>query len=109
VATLEAGLPATRSGRTAASPGTLGGTLEVPTVTPGTRRRGTAKVKERLRSTPRRAGAQGAADRETKSHDGGLIPKGMNFWGPPGTGKTLFAKAVARRIAPPSPFVSGGI
>src|SRR5262245_8176597 len=76
---------------------TLGGTLEVPTISLDKDIGGYAKVKEQLRNEilnllSRKE--QLTSEEQIRSIEE-LLPKGMIFWGPPGTGKTLFAKAMA--------------
>jgi cell division protease FtsH len=88
---------------------TLGGTLEVPTISLDNDIGGYAKVKERLRNEVLNLLArkeQLTAEEQIKSLEE-LIPKGMIFWGPPGTGKTLFAKAMASEIGAAVTVVSG--
>jgi cell division protease FtsH len=88
---------------------TLGGTLEVPTVSLEKDIGGYAKVKERLRSEVLDvlARKEGLTSEEQIRAMEELIPKGMIFWGPPGTGKTLFAKAIAAEIGAAVTVVSG--
>ena len=88
---------------------TLGGSLEVPSVSLERDIGGYAKVKERLRSDildvlVRKE--QLTSEEQIRATEE-LIPKGMIFWGPPGTGKTLFAKAVAAEIGAAVTVVSG--
>ena len=88
---------------------TLGGALEVPTVSLDRDIGGYAKVKERLRSDildvlSRKEQLTNEEQIRTMEE---LIPKGMIFWGPPGTGKTLFAKAIASEIGAAVTVVSG--
>ncbi len=88
---------------------TLGGTLEVPTISLDGDIGGYGKVKQRLRNEI--LDLLGRKDQLT-SEDAikgieELVPKGMIFWGPPGTGKTLFAKAMASEIGAAITVVSG--
>ncbi len=88
---------------------TLGGSLEVPSVSLDRDIGGYAKVKERLRSDILDVLArkeQLTSEEQIRAMEE-LIPKGMIFWGPPGTGKTLFAKAVAAEIGAAVTIVSG--
>ena len=88
---------------------TLGGALEVPTVSLDRDIGGYAKVKERLRSDilDVLARKEQLTNEEQIRAMEELIPKGMIFWGPPGTGKTLFAKAIASEIGAAVTVVSG--
>ena len=88
---------------------TLGGTLEVPTVSLDQDIGGYAKVKERLRPDVLDVLAckEELSNEEQIRAMEELIPKGMIFWGPPGTGKTLFAKAIAAEIGAAVTVVSG--
>jgi cell division protease FtsH len=88
---------------------TLGGTLEVPTISLDADIGGYAKVKEQLRNEilnllSRKE--QLTSEEQIKGIEE-LLPKGMIFWGPPGTGKTLFAKAMASEIGAAVTVVSG--
>src|SRR5262245_5298542 len=88
---------------------TLGGTLEVPTISLDGDIGGYAKVKERLRNEILNllAKKEGLTSEDQIKNIEELIPKGMIFWGPPGTGKTLFAKAMASEIGAAVTIVSG--
>jgi cell division protease FtsH len=88
---------------------TLGGTLEVPTVSLDRDIGGYARVKERLRNEVLDvlARKEQLTNEEQIRAMEELIPKGMIFWGPPGTGKTLFAKAIAAEIGAAVTVVSG--
>ncbi len=88
---------------------TLGGTLEVPSISFDRDIGGYAKVKEQLRNEVldllvRKEKLTG--EEQVRAIEE-LIPKGMIFWGPPGTGKTLFAKAMAAEIGAAVTIVSG--
>src|SRR6516162_1812083 len=88
---------------------TLGGTLEVPSISLDRDIGGYTKVKQRLRAEildvlTRKD--QLTSEEQIKSIEE-LIPKGLIFWGPPGTGKTLFAKAIAAEIGAAVSIVSG--
>jgi cell division protease FtsH len=88
---------------------TLGGTLEVPTISIANDIGGYARVKDRLRKEVLDVLArkeQLTNEEQIKAIEE-LIPKGMIFWGPPGTGKTLFAKAMASEIGAAVTVVSG--
>jgi cell division protease FtsH len=88
---------------------TLGGTLEVPTISFDKDIGGYAKVKEQLRNEVLNLLArkeQLTSEEQIKAIEE-LIPRGMIFWGPPGTGKTLFAKAMASEIGAAITVVSG--
>jgi cell division protease FtsH len=88
---------------------TLGGTLEVPSISFDRDIGGYAKVKQRLRSEILdilSAKEKLTNEEQIKSMEE-LIPRGMIFWGPPGTGKTLFAKAIASEIGAAITVVSG--
>jgi cell division protease FtsH len=88
---------------------TLGGTLEVPTVSLDKDIGGYARVKEQIRNEVLNLLARKEAltsEEQVRSMED-LIPKGMIFWGPPGTGKTLFAKAMASEIGAAVTVVSG--
>src|SRR3954466_12249002 len=88
---------------------TLGGTLEVPTISLDKDIGGYAKVKEQLRKEVLNLLArkdQLTTEEQIRAVEE-LIPKGMIFWGPPGTGKTLFAKAMASEIGAAVQVVSG--
>src|SRR5579884_4234533 len=88
---------------------TLGGTLEVPTISFDRDIGGYAKVKEQLRNEVLNllARKEQLTSEESIRSIEELIPKGMIFWGPPGTGKTLFAKAMASEIGAAVTIVSG--
>ncbi len=88
---------------------TLGGTLEVPTISLDKDIGGYVKVKEQLRNEVLNmlARKEGMTNEEQIKGMEELIPKGMIFWGPPGTGKTLFAKAMASEIGAAVTVVSG--
>jgi cell division protease FtsH len=88
---------------------TLGGTLEVPTVTFERDIGGYAKVKTQLNNEVLHllARKEQLTNEEQIRAVEELIPKGMIFWGPPGTGKTLFAKAMASQIGAAVTIVSG--
>jgi cell division protease FtsH len=88
---------------------TLGGTLEVPTVSLDKDIGGYVKVKEQLRNEVLNllARKEQLTSEEAIRGMEELIPKGMIFWGPPGTGKTLFAKAMASEIGAAVTVVSG--
>jgi cell division protease FtsH len=88
---------------------TLGGTLEVPTISFDRDIGGYAKVKEQLRNEVLNllARKEQLTGEEQIRNIEELIPKGMIFWGPPGTGKTLFAKAMASEIGAAVTVVSG--
>ena len=88
---------------------TLGGTMEVPTISLDKDIGGYTKVKDQLRNEvlnllSRKEQLTGE-DQIKNIED--LLPKGMIFWGPPGTGKTLFAKAMASEIGAAVTIVSG--
>jgi cell division protease FtsH len=88
---------------------TLGGTLEVPTISFDRDIGGYTKVKEQLRNEVLNLLArkeQLTGEEQVRALEE-LIPKGMIFWGPPGTGKTLFAKAMASEIGAAVTVVSG--
>ncbi len=88
---------------------TLGGTMEIPTISLDHDIGGYAKVKEQLRNEILNLLArkeQLTSEVEIKNIED-LLPKGMIFWGPPGTGKTLFAKAMASEIGAAVTIVSG--
>jgi cell division protease FtsH len=88
---------------------TLGGTLEVPTISFDRDIGGYKRVKEQLRNEVLNLLArkeQLTSEEQIRSIED-LIPKGMIFWGPPGTGKTLFAKAMASEIGAAVTVVSG--
>ena len=88
---------------------TLGGTLEVPTVSFEKDIGGYSKVKAQLNNEILHLLArkdQLINEDQLRSIED-LIPKGMIFWGPPGTGKTLFAKAMAAEIGAAVTIVSG--
>src|SRR5579884_2805098 len=88
---------------------TLGGTLEVPTISIDRDIGGYKKVKERLRAEVLDILArkdQLTDEARIKAMED-LIPRGMIFWGPPGTGKTLFAKGIAAEIGAAVTIVSG--
>src|SRR5579884_2288773 len=88
---------------------TLGGTLEVPTITFEGDIGGYSKVKAQLNNEVLHLLArkdQLTSEERIRSIED-LIPKGMIFWGPPGTGKTLFAKAMASEIGAAVTIVSG--
>ncbi len=88
---------------------TLGGTLEVPSISLDKDIGGYVKVKERLRAEILDVLArkdQLTEETQIKAIEE-LIPRGMIFWGPPGTGKTLFAKAIASEIGAAVTVVSG--
>ncbi|MHB1424041.1 MAG: AAA family ATPase [Gemmataceae bacterium] len=88
---------------------TLGGSLEVPTITFEKDIGGYSKIKSQLNNEVlhllARKDQLTNEDRIRSIED--LIPKGMIFWGPPGTGKTLFAKAMASEIGAAVTIVSG--
>jgi cell division protease FtsH len=88
---------------------TLGGAMEVPTISLDDDIGGYPRVKERLRNEV--LNLLGRKDQLTSEEQikgiEELIPKGMIFWGPPGTGKTLFAKALASEIGAAVTIVSG--
>jgi len=88
---------------------TLGGTMEVPTISIDNDIGGYVKVKEQLRKEI--LNLLGRKDSLTNEEQikniEELLPKGMIFWGPPGTGKTLFAKAMASEIGAAVTVVSG--
>ncbi len=88
---------------------TLGGTMEVPTISIDNDIGGYAKVKEQLRNEILNLLAKKDAltSEEQIKNIEELLPKGMIFWGPPGTGKTLFAKAMASEIGAAVTVVSG--
>jgi cell division protease FtsH len=88
---------------------TLGGTLEVPTVSFEKDIGGYAKVKAQLNNEVLHllARKEQLTNEEQIRAIEELIPKGMIFWGPPGTGKTLFAKAMASEIGAAVTIVSG--
>jgi cell division protease FtsH len=88
---------------------TLGGTMEVPTISIDDDIGGYAKVKEQLRNEVLHllARKDGLTNEEQIRNIEDLLPKGMIFWGPPGTGKTLFAKAMASEIGAAVTVVSG--
>lgn len=88
---------------------TLGGTLEVPTISIDQDIGGYAKVKEQLRNEILNllARKEQLTSEEQIHNIEELLPKGMIFWGPPGTGKTLFAKAMASEIGAAVTVVSG--
>ncbi len=88
---------------------TLGGTLDVPTISFEKDIGGYAKVKAQLNNEVLHLLAhkeQLTSEDQLRSVED-LIPKGMIFWGPPGTGKTLFAKAMASEIGAAVTIVSG--
>lgn len=88
---------------------TLGGTMEVPTISIDTDIGGYAKVKEQLRNEILNLLSKKdtlTSEDQIKNIEE-LLPKGMIFWGPPGTGKTLFAKAMASEIGAAVTVVSG--
>src|SRR3954468_23568731 len=88
---------------------TLGGTLEVPTISLDSDIGGYARVKEQLRNEILNLLArkeQLTSEEQIRSIEE-LLPKGMIFWGPPGTGKTLFAKAMASEVGAAVTVVSG--
>src|SRR6516225_1109936 len=88
---------------------TLGGTMEVPTISIDGDIGGYAKVKEQLRNEVLNLlgrKEQLISEEQIRAIEE-LIPKGMIFWGPPGTGKTLFAKAMAAEIGAAVTIVSG--
>ncbi len=88
---------------------TLGGTMEVPTISIDRDIGGYAKVKDQLRNEilGLLARKEQATNEEQIKNIEELLPKGMVFWGPPGTGKTLFAKAMASEIGAAVTIVSG--
>jgi cell division protease FtsH len=88
---------------------TLGGTLEVPTITFARDIGGYAKVKAQLNNEVLHLleRKEQLTNEEQIRAIEELIPKGMIFWGPPGTGKTLFAKAMASEIGAAVTIVSG--
>jgi cell division protease FtsH len=88
---------------------TLGGSLEVPTITFDKDIGGYAKVKDQLNNEVLHllARKDQLTNEERIRAIEELIPKGMIFWGPPGTGKTLFAKAMASEIGAAVTIVSG--
>ncbi|MFO0845589.1 MAG: AAA family ATPase [Gemmataceae bacterium] len=88
---------------------TLGGTMEVPTISLDNDIGGYAKVKDQLRNEILNLLARKdtlTSEEQIKNIEE-LLPKGMIFWGPPGTGKTLFAKAMASEIGAAVTIVSG--
>ncbi len=88
---------------------TLGGALEVPSVSFESDIGGYVKVKDQLNNEVLHLLArkdQLTNEERIRSLEE-LIPKGMIFWGPPGTGKTLFAKAMASEIGAAVTVVSG--
>lgn len=88
---------------------TLGGTMEVPTISLDNDIGGYVKVKEQLRNEVLNLLARKdtlTSEEQIKGIEE-LLPKGMIFWGPPGTGKTLFAKAMASEIGAAVTVVSG--
>jgi cell division protease FtsH len=88
---------------------TLGGTMEVPTISLDKDIGGYAKVKEQLRNEILNllARKDQLTNEDQIRNIEELLPKGMIFWGPPGTGKTLFAKALASEIGAAVSIVSG--
>jgi cell division protease FtsH len=88
---------------------TLGGTMEVPTISIDRDIGGYAKVKDQLRNEilSLLSRKDQATSEESIKNVEELLPKGMIFWGPPGTGKTLFAKAMASEIGAAVTIVSG--
>src|SRR5262249_16168383 len=88
---------------------TLGGTMEVPTISLDKDIGGYAKVKEQLRNQilNQLARKDQLTNEDQIRNIEELLPKGMIFWGPPGTGKTLFAKALASEIGAAVSIVSG--
>jgi cell division protease FtsH len=88
---------------------TLGGTMEVPTISIDNDIGGYAKVKEQLRNEILNllAKKEQLTSEDQIRNIEELLPKGMIFWGPPGTGKTLFAKAMASEIGAAVTVVSG--
>jgi cell division protease FtsH len=88
---------------------TLGGTLEVPSISLEHDIGGYATVKKQLRSEILDVMArkdQLTSEEQIRAMEE-LIPKGMIFWGPPGTGKTLFAKGMASALGAAITIVSG--
>src|SRR5262249_24200539 len=79
---------------------TLGGTMEVPTISLDKDIGGYVKVKDQLRNEVLNllARKDQLTSEDAIRNIEELLPKGMIFWGPPGTGKTLFAKALASEI-----------
>lgn len=88
---------------------TLGGTMEIPSISLQDDIGGYQRVKERLSNEILEMLARKeklTSEEQIKAIED-LIPKGMIFWGPPGTGKTLFAKAMASEIGAAVTIVSG--
>src|SRR3954453_20433566 len=88
---------------------TLGGTMEVPTISLDNDIGGHRKVKEQVRKEILNllTKKDDLTNQDQIPNIEELLPKGMIFWGPPGTGKTLFAKAMASEIGAAVQVVSG--
>jgi cell division protease FtsH len=88
---------------------TLGGSMEIPSISLQDDIGGYARVKDRLSADilDVLARKEQLTSEEEISAIEELIPKGMIFWGPPGTGKTLFAKAMASELGAAVTIVSG--